>query len=362
MKPRRPTVCIVSPSLAAANNGNWQTAARWQRFLAPEADVVIAPAWDGAPADALIALHARRSADSIARFRATHADAPVALVLTGTDLYRDLDSVASARHSLECASHVVVLQDEGLERLPPAARTKARSIMQSASRLIRDDAAHGHITFAAVGHLRDEKDPLTLMRAARLLQASAPEAATPASAAIRIVHIGGVLDAALGEEAERTMQACPHYRWLGNLPHAAARRWIARAQALVHMSRMEGGANVVIEAVRSGVPVLASRIDGNLGLLGRDYAGYFETSDAQALAALMQRFASDPAFTAQLRAQCTLREPRFAPAAERAAVRALLSDMLAEVAAAPPAKPRAARGTQHAPTITPTPSPPEPAP
>jgi len=353
MKPRRPTVCIVSPALAAANNGNWQTAARWRHFLAPVANAVIAPAWDGAPVDALIALHARRSADSIARFRAAHADAPVALVLTGTDLYRDLDSDASARHSLECASHVVVLQDEGLERLPPAARAKARSIVQSASKLIRHDAAHGHISFVAVGHLRDEKDPLTLMRAARLL---------PASTTIRIVHIGGALDAALGEEAERTMQEYPHYRWLGNLPHAAARRWIARSQALVHMSRMEGGANVVIEAVRSGVPVLASRIDGNVGLLGRDYAGYFETGDAQALATLMQRFASDPAFAAHLRAQCALREPRFAPAAERAAVRALLAGMLADVAAAPPAKPRAARGTPRTPTITLTPFPPEPAP
>ncbi|MBC7730682.1 MAG: TIGR04348 family glycosyltransferase [Bacteriovorax sp.] len=359
MKPRRPTVCIVSPALAAANNGNWQTAARWQRFLAPVADVAIAPAWDGAPADALVALHARRSADSIARFRAAHADAPLALVLTGTDLYRDLDSDASARHSLECASHVVVLQDEGLERLPPAARAKARSIVQSASKLIRHDAAHGLITLVAVGHLRDEKDPLTLMRAARLLAAAGPDGATPA---IRVVHIGGALDAALGEQAERTMQACPQYRWLGNLPHASARRWIARSQALVHMSRMEGGANVVIEAVRSGVPVLASRIDGNVGLLGRDYAGYFETGDAQALAALMQRFAASPAFAAHLHAQCALRDPRFAPAAERTAVRALLADLLADGAAAQPAKPRAAHGAPHAPTITATPFPPEPAP
>ena len=371
MKPRRPTVCIVSPALAAANNGNWQTAARWQRFLAPVASVTIATAWDGAPVDALIALHARRSADSIARFAAAHADAPVALVLTGTDLYRDLDSDASARHSLECASHVVVLQDEGLERLPPAARAKARSIVQSASTLMRDDAAHGQITFVAVGHLRDEKDPLTLMRAARLLTAFGTEEATAAIQvipAIRIVHIGGALDATLGEEAGRTMQACPNYRWLGNLPHAAARRWIARSQALVHMSRMEGGANVVIEAVRSGVPVLASRIDGNVGLLGRDYAGFFEAGDAQALATLMQRFAAGPAFAAHLRAQCALREPGFAPAAERAAVRALLADMLGDQGAAQPGKPRNARGTPRAPTITPLPTPtptktaPEPAP
>ncbi len=331
-----PTICIVSPALADANNGNWQTAARWQRFLAPLCHVAIAPAWDGSPLDALIALHARRSAESIASFRDAYADAPIALVLTGTDLYRDLVFDSAAQHALECASHVVVLQDEGLQLLAPSVAAKARCIVQSAARMRRRDGARRGTTFVAVGHLRDEKDPLTLMRAALLLPAMS------ATLPMRIVHIGRPLDASLGEQALQTMQACPRYRWLGDQPHAAARRWIGRARALVHMSRMEGGANVVIEALRSGVPVLASRIDGNVGLLGRDYAGYFETGDAAALAALMQRFAADAAFAAHLRAQCALREPRFAPAVERAAVRALMADMLA------------ARKLAAAPTITPT--------
>ncbi len=320
-----PRVCIVSPALADANNGNWHTARRWSRFLGSVAQVRITLAWDGAPVDALIALHARRSADSVARFNVAHPDRPIGLVLTGTDLYRDLETDGSAQHSLECASHVVVLQDEGLKRLAPAVRGKARSIVQSASRLLRTDGARGHVGFVAVGHLRDEKDPSTLMAAARLLPSR-----TPAGVQIRIVHIGKPLDAALAEEARQTMQDCPHYRWLGGLPLDAARRWIARSRALVHMSRMEGGANVVIEAVRSRVPVLASRIDGNVGLLGADYDGYFATGDAPALVALMQRFAADARFEAHLAAQCRVREPRFDPAEEARAVRALLADMLAE--------------------------------
>ena len=160
---------------------------------------------------------------------------------------------------------------------------------------------------------------------------------------MRVVHIGRPLDPALGDAADQTARACPRYAWLGDQPHAATRRWIARGSALVHMSRMEGGANVVIEAVRSGVPVLASRIDGNVGLLGRDYAGYFEVGDAAGLAALMHRFATDAAFAEHLRAQGKGRESRFAPAAERAAVRALLADMLA------------ARHFATAPTIVATP-------
>ena len=316
----KPRVCIVSPAAASANNGNWHTAARWQRFLAPLAQVHVVQVWRGEPVDALIALHARRSADSIASFAAERARAPLALVLTGTDLYRDIDVDASAVHSMQCASHVVVLQDEGLSRLDAATRAKARVIVQSATARARRAPALRHFDLVAVGHLRDEKDPLTLMRAARLL---------PVETRIRIHHIGAALDAELARCAQQTAGACRHYRWLGGLPRDAARRWMARSRALVHMSRMEGGANVVIEAVCCGVPVLASRIDGNVGLLGRDYSGYFPVGDAAALAALMQRLAADPTYAAALTAQCAAREPRFTPEAERHHVRQLLADMCA---------------------------------
>jgi putative glycosyltransferase (TIGR04348 family) len=310
----------VSPSTAAANNGNWHTAARWQRFLAPVAQVEIAQDWQGQPTDLLIALHARKSAGAVLRFRAAHPTRPVALVLTGTDLYRDLDKDADAQHAVECASRLVALQPEALGRLGAEARAKTTVILQSAPRLLRHDAARHHIDLVAVGHLREEKDPLTLMAAARRLPPDLP---------VRVVHIGAALDPALGEAAQRTMAECPRYRWLGALPQAAARRWIARARALVHMSRMEGGAHVVIEAVRSRVPVLASRIDGNLGLLGRDYAGYFPVGDAAALAALIERFCSDAGLRQQLAAQCAAQEPGFAPAAEAAALRALAAGLLA---------------------------------
>lgn len=318
----RPHVLIVTPALAAANNGNSHTALRWQRMLAPVARVQVALAWQGEPVDALIVLHARRSAASVARWREARAGAPLALVLTGTDLYRDLaESDVDALHSVECASHLVVLQPEALARLDAPARARARVILQSASRLLRHDSAARSYDFVAVGHLRDEKDPQTLMHAAGLLD-EAPGA--------RIIHIGAPLDAALGAAATATAAECPHYRWLGALPAAAARRWIARARVFVHMSRIEGGANVVIEAVRSGVPVLASRIDGNVGLLGRGYGGYFPVGDAAALAASMRRCMAQPHFTAQLAAQCAAREALFEPAAEAASVRALLADLLPE--------------------------------
>jgi putative glycosyltransferase (TIGR04348 family) len=319
MKPL-PRVRIVSPALASANNGNWHTAERWRRFLAARARVDVALDWDAdEPVDVLIALHARRSAGAIARFRAAHPERPIALVLTGTDLYRDIDGDAAARHSLECASALVVLQPEGLRRLEPRLRRKARVILQSAPRLLRGDAATGSADLVVAGHLREEKDPLTVMRAVARLPADSP---------LRVLHIGAALDPALGQAAERTAAAHPRYRWLGALSHGATRRWIARSRALVHPSRMEGGANVVIEALRSHVPVLASRIDGNVGLLGAEHPAYFEPGDDAGLAALMQRLADDAAFAAALRERSRSLAPRFDPAAERQAVRALLADLV----------------------------------
>ncbi len=315
----RPRVLIVSPASAQDNNGNWRTAARWQRFLAGLADVRIARDWDGAPCDAMIALHARRSATAVAALAAQRPGTPIGLVLTGTDVYRDIANDATAKHSLECASQLVVLQPDALDHLPAGQRSKARVIVQSATAW-RHRPSQKTIDLVAVGHLREEKDPRTLMAAARRL---------PEGTQVRIVHLGTALDATLAEEARRTMADCAHYRWLGGVPAGTARRWIARAHALVHMSRMEGGAQAVIEAVRTGVPVLASRIGGNVGLLGDDYAGYFEAGDSVALACLIERFVDDAPFAARLRTQCAQREPAFRPAAERQLVRQWLADLLA---------------------------------
>lgn len=271
---------------------------------------------------AMVALHARRSADSIARFRKAHPTRPLALVLTGTDLYGNLASDAAAQHSLQCASHIVVLQQEAIYMLSPANQARARVIVQSAPRVSCVEPAAYPCDFVAVGHLRSEKDPLTLMLAARHLQGTG----------IRIIHIGNALDAALGAQARQTMEDCPDYRWLGGLPQSVARQWMACARALVHMSRLEGGANVVIEAVRAQVPVLASRIDGNVGLLGRGYDGYFEMGNASALAALMRRAHEDPSFVSRLQGQCAGRESLFDTAAEATAVKRLLGDMLGDQA------------------------------
>ncbi|QGZ42210.1 putative glycosyltransferase (TIGR04348 family) [Pseudoduganella flava] len=313
------TIRIVSPGTARDNNGNWHTAVRWAAFLAPH-DVTIAADWtNGDPApDLLIALHARRSAAALAAFRARHPGRPALLVLTGTDLYRDIHDDAAAAASLRSADALVLLQPAGLAELPDDVRGKAHVIYQSAPALPPSACAVGSGTIVMAGHLRDEKDPATFIRAASLV--TSPRA--------RLLHIGGALDPALGALAQDTAARLPRYRWLGALPQAEVREHLRHSHAMAICSKMEGGANVIIEAVTAGVPVLASDIDGNRGMLGSDYAGYFPAGDAAALARLIDRAIEDEAFAALLRAQCAARAPLFAPAAEQAALLHLVDNLL----------------------------------
>ena len=314
----------MTPALAAANNGNWQTARRWARWLSRDCRVRLTDAWAGGDEDLMIALHARRSAPSMLAWRsaqaAPHAQRPLLLVLTGTDLYRDIAHDASAQQSLQWADQLVVLNERGLASLPAALRGKASVLLQSSPARRPAAKTSRHLRALMVGHLRDEKSPQTYFEAARRL-AGRPD--------IQLDHIGAALDPALGAQARALAAACPHYRWLGALPHATTRARIQAAHVLVHASRMEGGAHVVIEAVTAGTPVIASRIDGNLGLLGADYAGCFDWGDSAALATLLARARDDAAMLPGLVAQCAQRAALFSPAHERQTLLGLVLPLLA---------------------------------
>lgn len=315
----RPEIVIVTPALADANNGNWQTARRWARMLSAAYRVRLVPAWEGGNEALMIALHARRSAASVAQWRSRRPSSPLVVVLTGTDLYRDIAADASAQASLRSADRLVVLNQLGAQALPEALRFKARVVLQSCPAWQALVKTQQHLRALMVGHLRPEKSPQTFFDAARRL-AHRPD--------ILLDHIGSALDPGLGAQASSLMAECPHYRWLGALAHACTRRRIQAAHVLVHPSRMEGGANVVIEAVRSGTPVLASRIDGNTGLLGEGYDGFFAVDDPAALATLLQQLRDEPAMLAHLQRQCDERAALFDPAHEAATLQALIDEAL----------------------------------
>jgi glycosyltransferase involved in cell wall biosynthesis len=135
--------------------------------------------------------------------------------------------------------------------------------------------------------------------------------------------------------AHTEMAENPRYHWRGEVPGWAVRRAMARAALMVLSSIMEGGANVVSEALVAGVPILASRIDGSLGLLGRDYPGYFSVGDTEALAALLYRAETDFAFMAELRCHCATRAPLFEPAREQQSWHDVLQELTGAARRAP---------------------------
>jgi putative glycosyltransferase (TIGR04348 family) len=308
-------IALITPALHDANNGNWQTAQRWAAMLGEAHLLNMAKSWDALPTalanyGAMIALHARRSAASVAAFAEQCPYKPLIVVLTGTDLYRDIVSDGSAQASLQFASKLVVLQEQGIQDLPMALRYKAFTVFQSAPRKSHQTQASKALEVCVVGHLRTEKSPeMVFALAAQLAALSAP---------IRLSHVGKALDDALAAQAQGTKAAYSHhYRWLGGLDHSESLAIIARSDVLLHPSAIEGGALAIIEAIQSGTPVIASRIAGHVGLLGSDYLGFFDWGDAAGAAALLQRFGSDAVFNRKLRSQCEARSALFAPDTER---------------------------------------------
>src|SRR5437660_11399269 len=93
--------CPVPPR---SRKGNRVTAVRWARILRGLGQrVFIGQKYDGSNCDLLVALHARRSHEAVAQFRRLHPDKPIVVALTGTDLYRDIQTSRQAQQSLRIA-------------------------------------------------------------------------------------------------------------------------------------------------------------------------------------------------------------------------------------------------------------------
>ena len=305
---------IVTPAPPGSTRGNRITAERWARLLKTLGHrVSISEDYPKNQVDLLVALHARRSHASIVRFREEHPNRPIILALTGTDVYFDIHKNSRARQSLEIADRIVVLQPYALHELAPAERQKARVIYQSLEfdRVRkRTSAIDGCFDVSVIGHLRPVKDPFRAAMAARRL---------PSSSRIRVVQVGGALSKRTADRARRELKINPRFQWMGEVSRARALRILKQSRLCVISSRMEGGANVLSEAIVAGVPVLASRISGNIGILGEDYPGLFHLGDTNGLRNLMLRAETDREFLRDLGRHITKLPLLFKPERERRA-------------------------------------------
>ena len=312
-------IAIAVPRSAVPRSGNRHTAARWAKFLRGLGHRVReVTEWRGGSDDLLLALHAYKSHSSISRFSRERPESPLVVALTGTDLYRDIGRYPEARESLGMAARLIVLQEGGLRELSPYLRTKTRVVYQSSDVKLRQVPDRSRFRIAVVGHLREEKDPFRAVLALRFVDRSA---------AIEVVQIGGSLHPEMTRQARGWAQRERRYRWLRSVPHRRAMSELAKSHVLVVSSLMEGGANVICEAARIGVPVLASRVPGNVGMLGRDYPGYYPVRNERALGRLIERCRTDPAFYKRLRSALIRRRGLFSPASERSALKRALQGL-----------------------------------
>lgn len=327
-------ITIAAPVRPGVSSGNDVTAARWGRRLrelghgvavvplGPErGEGFTASAGDdvGGDADVLVVLHARRCARAVGASRAARPDRPVVVGLAGTDLYGDLPDDTDARAAVDAADAVVVLQAKAVERLAsldPSWGAKASVVHQSVEAVpVRRARRPDRFVVAVLAHLRDVKDPLLAARASRRL---------PPASTVRVVHLGAAHDRRWEELARAEMAENPRYEWRGEVPRAEALELLAGADVLACTSLLEGGANVVSEAIALGVPVIGTAIDGTTGLLGDDHPGLVPVGDERALARVIARLEGEPAAYSDLEDRMAARRHLADPELERVGWRAVL--------------------------------------
>ena len=298
------------------------TAIRWQGFLEELGySVEVTESWSGGDAGVLITLHAYRSHQSIVQFKKKYPSRPIVLILTGTDLYRDMQNHSEVVQSMEIADQLIVLQSSALDSIPPSFRYKAQVIYQSVEIDLSDPVAKEDFLVSVIGHLREEKDPFCVARSLPLL---------PSDSKITVRHLGQAMNSQMGDLARHFNATLDRYQWIGEVSHVDALRILSQSRLMVISSRMEGGAHVVSEAIALGIPVIASDIPGNRGLLGEDYPAYYPKGDERALANLLYRSETMPSFYASLQKHIVLRKELIKPAREKQSIQEIVGALIAK--------------------------------
>ena len=313
-------ILIITPAPPGSSAGNRATAERWAQLLgAAGHQVRVETRFDGQPCDLVMALHAWRSHGDIVKVRHQFPDMPLVLALTGTDIYDHQHRFPeSTLESMDLADSLIGLHRLVDQDIPQRFRDKLVTVLQSALAPgepsdwdSADNASGQRFLVSVIGHLRDEKDSLRSALAAREL---------PGDSAIRIVAAGRAHNQQWADRARQEQRENARFRWAGELGQQATQDLLLGSRLMVISSVMEGGANVVAEACRAGIPIIASDIPGNRGLLGAGYPGYFPAGDESALAELLVRAEQQPEFLASLQAQVAARAADFTPEKEQASL------------------------------------------
>ena len=320
-------IAIFSKATRNTRSGNWVTASRWQMLLRSAGHRVSIlhdeNEIENCSADLLIGLHARRSGKALKIFKRINPRSATIVVLTGTDLYRDLSPTrkqhsATAVGSLNRCDGIILLQPLMAKRLKATWRTKSSVVLMDVAKNKADAKRKRGSVFkvCVVGHLRYEKDSLRAAMAVRKL---------PAGVAVEVTHVGGALSDSLQGRAERELRNNANWNWPGSVPHAKVQQLMRESDVLVNSSRSEGAPNVLFEAIGWRLPIIASKIDGHVGVLGSGYRGYFKVGDTDGLQKLLVRCATDAKFYQQLIDSIDVLAKKYRPGNELKALLAAIA-------------------------------------
>lgn len=144
------------------------------------------------------------------------------------------------------------------------------------------------LRFISVGRLQDVKDPLNVLRAFAAIKQLRPQQPMQ----LELVGDGPLLDACRQFVEAFGLTDCVQ------LPGAASdvAQRLRHADVFLLGSRAEGISNTVLEAMASGLPVVATRVGGNAELIADGETGFLVPAEQpEALAAALRRYIDDRA-------------------------------------------------------------------
>ncbi len=304
-------VLIYSPYHTDDVAGNTVTAQRLARQLGESEEEkwavkIITPQDELVQARCLIVLNAWRSRQVIERFQEKNPEASVVIILTGTDINHEKihDDQWEVRQTMAKVDRLVVLQAEAVKNLPVELKSKCEVILPSVNLppgLKHQGSEGGQFRVILAGRFRPEKRPELVLAACRDL---------PSNTELSLEWYGAM-----------TSDQAAHFSWKGEVCQQELWQEIALSDAFLNASSEEGGANAVCEAIALGVPVIASRISGNIGLLGRCYPGYFEEGE---LSSFLEKVSQDRVLYGEMKAAVIERQPLFDDRQESQAWRSLV--------------------------------------
>lgn len=211
------------------------------------------------------------------------------------------------RACLERCSHIVALSDQtagdlqGVCNIPPdKISVVANGIERSVFRPLPDRAAirrqlglpQSGLLVGCVGRLHQHKSQETTIEGLALARKQGVE--------VSAVFVGEGAQRAQLESLASSLGVADAVVFAGARRPVAP--WMQCLDIFVLPSLWEGQPLALLQAVACGLPVLASNIEGNTAVLGRDYPGLFSPGDATRLAKLLTIAAHDESFLPKLRA------------------------------------------------------------